>query len=586
MARDYTPPDPDRASGPPLCDASAPEATMASLDVLVVGAGPTGLMAACALRRHGLSVRIVDSSATPTTLSKAIALHARTLEILEDFDLAESIVAAGLQVKGVTVVAAGETLVSADLGELPTRYPYVLCIPQADTEAILAKHLGRLEVSVERESKLVSFTQDGTGVTAQLTTPKGKEQVRAAWLIGADGAHSTVRKQLEISFEGSTYEERFVLADVKIVGHLRNDRITSFFAEDGVLACFPMKDDRFRLIGLSSEDQGADEEPTLEKMSALFAKRSGLDAVVSDARWLAQFRVHCRQVAKYRDDRVFLAGDAAHIHSPVGGQGMNTGLQDAHNLAWKLALVHRGTARGLLLDSYQAERHAVGSAILRGTDAATRAITLKNSVARTVRNEVARFMSSFELVQRRVAEQAAELSVSYQASPIVAQDTTSLLQGRIGTAAGGDAPTIGSIREFDAAPKPGSRAPDGVVAVAGQPGSKRLLALVDSRKHTLLLFDGRSESAEGYARFAAIAAAIQARFGSTIETMVVTPRRTRPEALAEDTTVLLDADAELERAYAASTECLYLLRPDLYIAYRSQPADEGKLVTYLKSIFR
>jgi 2-polyprenyl-6-methoxyphenol hydroxylase-like FAD-dependent oxidoreductase len=559
---------------------------MADLDVLVVGAGPTGLMAACELRRHGLSVRVIDAAATPTTLSKAIALHARTLEILEDMRLVDEVVDAGLKVGGVTVIANGETLVAADMGELPTRYPYLLCIPQSDTEAILAKKLVSQDVAIERDCKLVSFTQDGTGVTATIATKSGEQKVRAAWLVGADGAHSTVRRQLEIPFEGSTYEERFLLADVRIEGHLREDRVTSFFAEDGVLACFPMKEHRFRLIGLCPGDQTTDEAPTLEAMSTLFAKRSGLDAKVSDARWLAQFRVHCRQVAKYRDDRVFLAGDAAHIHSPVGGQGMNTGLQDAHNLAWKLALVHRGAARGLLLDSYHQERHGVGSAILCGTDAATRAITLKNVVARTMRNEVARFMSSFEVVQRRIAEHAAELSVGYESSPIVREDVTGLLQGRIGTAAGGETPTVVSVREFDAGPKPGARALDGVVSVAGQPGTKRLLEVIDSRHHSLLLFDGKSESAEGYARFAAIAAAVRARFPGLVDPIVVTPRRTRPDGLTDDTIVVFDPDGELERAYAASTECLYLLRPDLYVAYRSQPADEAKLTTYLKSVLR
>ena len=559
---------------------------MAELDVLVVGAGPTGLMAACELRRHGLSVRIVDAAAAATTLSKAIGVHARTLEIFEDVGVVDEVLAAGVKAGGVTVVANGETLVSADLGELPTRYPFLLCVAQADTEAILAKKLASHEVKVEREVKLASFAQDGTGVTATLATPKGQEKVRAAWMIGADGAHSTVRKQLEIPFEGSTYEERFLLADVKIEGHLRGDRVTSFFAEDGVLACFPMKDQRFRLIGLAPGDLSSEDAPTLEQMSALFARRSGLDAKVSDARWLAQFRVHCRQVARYRDDRVFLAGDAAHIHSPVGGQGMNTGLQDAHNLAWKLALVHKGGARGLLLDSYQAERHAIGSAILRSTDAATRVITLKSSVARGVRNEIARFMSSFEVVQRKIAEGAAELSVGYEASPIVAEDRTGLLQGRIGTAAGGETPTIGTVREFDAGPRAGSHARDGVVSVSGQTGSRRLLEALDARKHTLLLFDGKSESADGYARFASIAATVRSRFPGLVEPMVVTPRRARPDGMPEEKTVLFVADGELERAYAATTECLYLLRPDLYIAYRSQPADEGKLVAYLKTILR
>lgn len=559
---------------------------MAELDVLVVGAGPTGLMAACELRRHGLSVRIVDGAKEPTKLSKAIGVHARTLEIFESLGLADALIDAGVKLGGVTAIAGGETIVSADLGELPTRYPYVLSVAQSETEAVLAKKLESFETRVEREAKLVSFAQDGTGVSATLSTPKGEEKVRAAWLVGADGAHSTVRKQLEIPFEGSTYEERLVLADVKIEGHLREDRVTTFFAEDGVLACFPMKGHRFRLIGLAPADLKEDETPTLERVASLFAARTGLDAKLEDPQWLAQFRVHCRQVARYRDDRVFLAGDAAHIHSPVGGQGLNTGVQDAHNLAWKLALVHRGTARGLLLDSYHAERHGVGAAILRGTDAATRVITLKGNVARTVRNEVARFMSGFDLVQRRIAEQAAELSVAYESSAIVAEDRTGLLQGRIGTAAGGETPTIGSVREFDAGPRPGARARDGVIAIAGATGTRRLLEAVDTRQHTLLLFDGKSESAEGYARFASIAGRVRARFAGLVRPIVVTPRRARPSGIDEDVPVFFDADGELERAYAAATECLYLLRPDLYVAYRSQPADEDKLVAYLKTFLR
>jgi 2-polyprenyl-6-methoxyphenol hydroxylase-like FAD-dependent oxidoreductase len=558
---------------------------MTDLDVLVVGAGPTGLMAACELRRHGLSVRIVDASPEPTKLSKAIAVHARSLEIFDDLGLVDELIDAGTKIGGITVSAAGETLVSAELGDLPTRYAYVLCVAQSETEAVLARRLEKHGVRVERESKLVSFRQDGTGVTATLATKNGEEKVRAAWLVGADGAHSAVRKQLEIPFEGSTYEERFLLADVAIEGHLRDDRFTIFFAEDGVLALFPMRDKRFRVIALVAENHGED-APTLDEIGTIVARRSGLPVKVSDARWLAQFRVHCRQVARYRDDRVFLAGDAAHIHSPVGGQGMNTGLHDAHNLAWKLALVHRGDARDLLLDSYEHERHAIGAAILRDTDAATRAITLRHPVAQSVRNQVARFASSFDAIRSRVVAQTAELGVGYESSPIVREDTTGLLDGRIGTAAGGETPTVASVREFGAGPKPGTYARDGIVSVDGASGTKRLLQVVDSSKYTLLLFDGRSESVEGYARFASIVSTMKARFAGLIAPIVVTPRRVRPDGIESDVTVVHDADGELERAYAASTECLYLLRPDLYVAYRSQPADLGKLVAYLKSVLR
>jgi 2-polyprenyl-6-methoxyphenol hydroxylase-like FAD-dependent oxidoreductase len=559
---------------------------MTDVDVLVVGAGPTGLTAACELARRGLRVRIIDEAPAPTKISKAIAVHARTLEIFDDMGIAEKAIDAGLKLGGVSVLAAGETVVSADLAELPTRYPFLLSISQVATESVLLELLSSRELQVERETKLVSFTQDGTGVSAKVVAKGVEQEIRAAWLVGADGAHSRVRKTLEIQFEGSTYDERFLLADVKIEANLRDDRVTTYFAEDGVLACFPMKGGRFRLIGTASSSDDKEVAPTLDEITSLFAARSGTAAAVTDPQWLARFRVHCRQVEKYRDDRVFLAGDAAHIHSPVGGQGMNTGIQDAHNLAWKLALVHSGKARGLLLDSYEKERHGVGQAILRGTDAATKVITLKSSLARSVRNEVARFMTSFELVQRKVAEHAAELTVSYERSPIVREDTTGMLQARIGTAAGGETPTIAAVRDFDVGPKPGARAPDGKVTLAGKSGAKRLLSVIDARKHTLLLFDGKSASKEGYARFVAIAQKIGERFPGLVDVLVVTPKSQRPAELTEDQAVLLDPDGELERAYAATTECAYVIRPDLYVAYRSQPADEAKLVTYLKSFLR
>jgi 2-polyprenyl-6-methoxyphenol hydroxylase-like FAD-dependent oxidoreductase len=561
-------------------------ADMTNVDVLVVGAGPTGLTAACELARRGLRVRIIDEAAAPTKLSKACGVHARTLEIFDDMGIAEKAIEAGVKLVGVSVIAGGESVVSADLGELPTRYPFLLSISQVETEGVLFELLKSRELAVEREVKLVSFAQDGTGVTAKVSTKAGEQEIRAAWLIGCDGAHSTVRKKLEIKFEGSTYDERFLLADVKVDATLRDDRVTTYFGEDGVLACFPMKGGRFRLIGTAPPGDEKEIAPTLDEIASLFAARTGSAAPITEPQWLARFRVHCRQVEKYRDDRVFLAGDAAHIHSPVGGQGMNTGIQDAHNLAWKLALVHSGKARGLLLDSYELERHAVGQAILRGTDVATKVITLKNSLARSVRNEVARFMTSFELIQQRVAEHAAELTVSYERSPIVREDRTGMLQARIGTAAGGETPTLGAVRDFEAGPKPGARAPDGKVTLAGKSGAKRLLEIIDTKQHSLLLFDGRSASKEGYARFVTLAQQVTSRFPGLVGVYVITPKNQRPSELPEELTVLLDPDGELEGAYAGSTECAYLLRPDLYVGYRSQPADEAKLMSYLKSIFR
>ena len=405
----------------------------AQTDVLVVGAGPAGLTLASELLRHGLTVRLIDAAEAPLPWSRAIAVHARTMEVLRQMGCVDALIAKGQKLHGVTLWSAGSVIVSMDFPELTTDFPYVLSVSQCETEAVLLDALTRRGGAVERGTRLASFRQDGTGVTATLTKGDATTTARAAWLVGCDGAHSAVRKALDLPFEGSTYEDRFVLADVKVAWDTRDDRITSYFADDGLVACFPLPAGRWRLI-LTDTVEG-DAAPTLEEVQAMFARRTGTGATLSDMVWSSRFRIHCRQVARYRDDRVLIAGDAAHIHSPAGGQGMNTGIQDAHNLAWKLAAVHKGHARDRLLSSYHDERHAVGQSVLRGTDAATRVGVARSAVARGVRDELARFLTSLEVVQQRVAREVSELTVHYERSAMVAEDVAGVLQARVGTAA-------------------------------------------------------------------------------------------------------------------------------------------------------
>jgi 2-polyprenyl-6-methoxyphenol hydroxylase-like FAD-dependent oxidoreductase len=388
----------------------------AQTDVLVVGAGPTGLTLASELLRHGLTVRIVDAAEAPSPWSRAVAVHARTLEVLSQMGCADALVARGQKLRGATLWSAGEALARVEFDELDTSFPYVLCLSQQETEAVLHDALAARGGAVERGVSLTSFRQDGAGVTARLARGGEELTARAAWIVGCDGAHSVVRKALDLPFEGSTYEERFQLADVKIDWDTRDDRITTYFADDGLVACFPLPGGRWRLVATDVGE--AAEAPSADEVEALFHRRTGTGARLSDMVWSSRFRIHCRQVASYRDDRALLAGDAAHIHSPVGGQGMNTGVQDAHNLAWKLRLVHKGLARSKLLDTYHEERHAVGQSVLRGTDAATKAASVRNPLARGVRDEVARFLTSLEVVQQRVATELAELTVNYERSSL------------------------------------------------------------------------------------------------------------------------------------------------------------------------
>jgi 2-polyprenyl-6-methoxyphenol hydroxylase-like FAD-dependent oxidoreductase len=557
------------------------------IDVLVVGAGPTGLTLAGELLRRGLSVQVVDAASAPTDQSRAIALHARTLEIFDDLGIGEALLAAGKKLVGATLWSGGaEPIARVDFDTIPSRHAHVLAVAQSETERILTGLLEQRGGAVERGVELTGLRQDGTGVTASLTPAGGEARtVRAAWLVGCDGAHSRVRKLLDVPFSGDTYDEHLFLADVKVGWDVRDDRISTYFGADGLIACFPMAGGRWRLVGTAPKGDERTEPPALETVQGMLRQLSGTSATLSDPSWLARFRIHCRQVARYRDDRVFLAGDAAHIHSPFGGQGMNLGIQDAHNLGWKLALVHGGEGRGLLLDTYEDERHAVGKAVLAGTDAVTKIGILKNAPARAVRDHALRFLSAFEAVQQRIVEQVSELGFAY-GSAIVREDATGMLDARLGTAAGGETPTLGTIREFAAGPKAGRRAPDGKVTLAGEGGTRRLLETIDARRHTVLLFDGRSASADGYGRLQSIAAALRTRHPDLVDVKVITPRGARPSELGADLPVLLDPDGELERAYAASTECAYVIRPDLWIGYRSQPADPAKLLSWFGSFLR
>lgn len=552
-------------------------------DVLVVGAGPTGLMAAAELLRHGCSVRVIDKLRAPDPHSRALAIHARSLEILDDLDVADALIGRGIRCDGVAMFANGKRIVRVGLDDLETRFPFVLMLPQSETEDVLTARLVGLGGKIERGVELSSCEQNATGVVARVRDADGKEEdIRAAWLVGCDGAHSMVRKQAGLEFGGRAYDERFVLGDVAIAWDVPRDQIATFFGDSGVAVCFPLPGNRWRVVAALPPEDTREDGPTVEELEKMLAERSAISVKLSAPGWLARFRIHARQVAEYRRGRVFLAGDAAHIHSPFGGQGMNTGMQDAHNLAWKLALVHQGKAHATVLDSYHAERHPIASQILRDTDAMTRVATLRNPVARTVRNQMARFFSSFDVFRERVARNVAELVIDYRNSPIVDEYRDSLLLARIGNDTGEESPTIGAYRQFGSAPHAGQLVGDGVAIRDGR--EQRLGEILDTRRHTLLLFDGRATTAQGYERFRQIHTNVGAAYADRIDVHVVVPSDTRPVGL-DGISVLLDPEGDLELRFGATAECLYLIRPDLYIAYRSQPAEPEPLAKYLASVF-
>ena len=369
-----------------------------TIDALIAGAGPVGLTMAAALTQHGLRCRILDKAAVPSDKSKALVVWSRTLELLDGLGLADTFVQTGMKINGAGMYAEGKRLVHVVIAGLDSPYGFPLMIPQNQTERLLTEHLAQKGLAIERQTELVSFEQTADAVVCKLKHADGREEsVQAAWLLGCDGAHSAVRHTLALPFTGHGEPNDWILADVHLKGPVAGDEVSIYWHEKGTLAFFPITRDRFRMIadiGKAAE-HGNPPEPTLADAQARVDERGPGGVTLGDPVWIANFRINERKVSDYRRGRVMLAGDAAHIHSPAGGQGMNTGMQDAFNLAWKLALVHRGAGQTeALLGSYSKERGAIGDQVLKAAGALTTLATLRNPIAQFARDHIAPIVTS------------------------------------------------------------------------------------------------------------------------------------------------------------------------------------------------
>jgi 2-polyprenyl-6-methoxyphenol hydroxylase-like FAD-dependent oxidoreductase len=547
--------------------------------VVVAGAGPTGLMMGLGLMLHGAPCRIIDKALAPSDKSKAIAIQARTLEIFERLGIVDEVVNRGHRLRGMHLAIDGRDVIHVVFDRVPSRYPYILSLPQSETERILLERLESLGGHVERQTELTGLSQDGDGVTAVMRRLDGSEErVATRFLIGCDGAHSTVRHALGMPFEGAEYEEHFLLADVKVEWRFADDEARTFLSSAGAAAFFPMAAGRHRIVAEMAQSAVRDEqEPTLAEAQAL-VDRLAPGTILSDPRWLAMFRIHRRKVANYREGRVFVVGDAAHIHSPVGGQGMNTGIQDAHNLAWKLALALDGAGAPALLDSYQAERHAVAEQVLRTSDTLTRMVTIRNPLARAIRDFLVPAIASQGFVQKRFSRTIAEVAVNYRRSPIVGESRPSLREALRSPALGAKA-----WWAFSSGPRPGDRAPDPSPLRCGSKDACRLLELIDPARHNLLLFEGIEPALKDVAGLRHAAKMAAEGFGSLIAVHLLLAESAEKSWPAQ---VIVDAELAAHRAYGALASCLYLIRPDGYIGFRSLPAGRDSLGGYLGRIFR
>lgn len=531
-------------------------------DVLVVGAGPVGLLMAAELHRHGVTCRIIDKLTTPMNWVKALGVSQRTLELWDDLGIATEALDTGLLLRRHIVYVNQQRAVDADTeypDEAPYRYP--LSLPQPECERILTGHLARLGGQIERGVELQSFVETADGVRATLLSANGTETLECRYIVGCDGAHSTVRHQLQLPFEGGRFPMAFLLADVQLDWEFPHHAACLFMEVketlDNLLVCIPYRDrsapgvPRYRLSTMAQDVSTIDWEkpppaesapnPTLQQFQEAVRRFVPVPAKISDLRWSSVFRISHRLVPRYRVGRAFLAGDAGHIHPPTGGQGMNTGLQDAYNLAWKLALAIQGAAADDLLESYSAERQPVGEAVVSRTKQRTMSIGDRSQHDRdTLRDD-------------------AQLTVAYRDSKWVCEQI-----------ANGEALATG--------PRPGERAPDAVLMRPGLGVPVRLFDLFRGAHHTLLLYQPDEKSLHA-------AVALSVRLGDRLRVYRI---------LAADQGVpaddllptVSDRTGMVRRHYDATPSSAYLIRPDGYVGYRTDAFDRHGADAYLQRVFR
>ncbi len=531
--------------------------------VLIAGGGPIGLSAAIELTRRGVECHIVDPLLESPQYAKAVGVQPRTLEVFEAMGVLPRILDAAIQMRGQLVYVNGEQVAHVDF-PVPADIPFgFIAIPQYATERILSEELATHGVHVERGCRLIGFEQDADGVSATLAADDGEQTVRAQYLVGADGAHSVVRKALGLTFEGAAFEEQYMLGDVEVDWSMpRGYAIRAMHQTDGttddLLVCIPLPGrNRYRMSMLVPAELSTDltpgvahglegpRKPELSHLQAVLDRLSPEPTTARNLRWSSVFRISHRIVDVYGNGRVFVAGDAAHIHPPTGAQGMNTGIQDAHNLAWKLALAVSGRAAAGLLDSYDAERRPVGDEVVGRT-------------VRSAREGIGADSTDPDFVIRREAQ----LLIDYSDSPIVA---------------------AGAAEPVTSGRRAGGRAPDAAALTRDAvTGPLRLFTLFGPG-HTLLVYVGADAGPEDVERLERTAeAARSAAHGQmTAYLVAAAAAQVAPTVLP----LLRDAGEEFARAYDAGRDAVFLVRPDGYLGFVGADGDIDGLLTHLQATF-
>lgn len=540
------------------------------LDTLIIGAGPTGLALAGDLLRHGMKVRIIDRAHEPTNLSKAVVLMPRTLEEFAARRLAEEAIRLGEKTTSLTTYCHGHVIFHSEYDKLSTDYSFLINIPQASTESVLRGYVGRHGGQVEWDTDLLSFEENADGVSATIKLPDGStEVVRTHYLIGCDGAHSVVRHALGFEFHGAAYRDTWLLADVKIDWRLPHGHTYLFFLENGLFSVFPMPDERYRIYVVEPLNEKLGRSPTLEEFQVIADRFVCDGCVLSDPHWLAEFHCHHRKVKHYSRGRVHLAGDAAHVHSPETGLGMNTGIQDAFNLAWKIAWVRKGWASENLLLSYDAERSFVGQQVVALSDFTHKVWARFGKLAEIIREPMWRFFNNYYAHHTDKLEEAMQIRIHYPAGPYVVS------HGKPEHAHTAVAPVEAGMRLVNGKLQP----------AAGSPAEATdLFNLFDASKFRLLIFTGAHPSAQTVGNVKALLEAVRPH-AVYVQPLIVFGGQNASAFTELTPDVFIDPTLDLHFQYAAQKGATYLVRPDLYVGYNAYGFDVKQLKNYLGTLF-
>jgi len=542
-------------------------------DVLIVGAGPSGLTLGLQLARYGIKFKIIDKKETFSSHSLAYAIQGSTLESLNDLGIAEGLVKLGTQVRKLNAYIKGKPSFDIDFRtEIPGPFPYMLTLEQSKMERLLAGALQQQDHHISWNAELLSFKQSATGVVAEIAQGDKKVTTTASWIVGCDGAESTVRNILGVAFQGNSYTEKFILADLAIDWPLIKNEAYAFLHPSDLFTVVPLPNGLSRVV-TTRDGIEHDGEITIHDLVKKFQELVPIPGSLSSPVWISAYNVRRRITPSMRTKRTFLVGDAAHLHSPIGGQGLNKGIQDAYNLGWKLAFFINGIVDEKFLDSYESERLPVSKAVHSNTNLAMNIVMTHSKIGQVIRDIIAPLILNYPAAQKQLKRIIADIPERYNNSPVLyaEKDGGQVLARKLKESVLGGI-TIGDrAHNFDLLqPKDFKRF--------------QLLKLLQTPKHVLLLLLGEKskEFPAYYAQFSSIKKAL-ADFADSY--FIVGEHAIDYTSFDQNLTdAFIDPDGRGHQIYHCEKPTLYLIRPDGYICFKGEPNYE-KLREYIDKNF-